>query len=126
MRQAIADADLQMENIGYINAHATGTEHGDPAECEAISRIFGSTVPVSSLKGHLGHTMAASGSLELIASLLMQEHGVLLPTRNLETPGFECGGVNLLTQDLRHSPEIIMKNSFAFGGVNSSLILRKC
>ena len=125
MRLALADAGLQIENIGYINAHATGTEHGDPAESEAIARVFGATAPVSSLKRHLGHAMAASGSLELIASLLMQEHGILLPTRNLENPDPACGGINLLTADLHTSPEVIMKNSFAFGGVNSSLILRK-
>jgi 3-oxoacyl-[acyl-carrier-protein] synthase II len=125
MQEALTDARLQTSEIDYINAHATGTEHGDLAESEAIATLFGDNVPVSSLKGHLGHTMAASGSLELIASLLMMHHGILVPTRNLDRPDDRCQDINLIRYPVKKNIDTMMKNSFAFGGVNSSLIVRK-
>ncbi|OEU73677.1 MAG: 3-oxoacyl-ACP synthase, partial [Desulfuromonadales bacterium C00003107] len=125
MRLALEDADLGADEIGYINAHATATEQGDIAESEAISRIFGELVPVSSLKGHMGHTMAASGSLELIASLEMMSRGRLVPTLNLEEVDPACSTLNYLRLVQTTEIDTFVKNSFAFGGVNSSIVVRR-
>jgi len=125
MRQALEGATLMPEDIGYVNAHATATAQGDIAESEAIAEIFGSNVPVSSLKGHMGHTMAASGSLELIAAIEMMTHGYLIPTLNLEEIDPACASLYYLrrVEDVRI--EAFIKNSFALGGVNSSLVVRR-
>lgn len=125
MRLALEDADLVAEEVGYINAHATATEQGDIAESAAISRTFGELVPVSSLKGHMGHTMAASGSLELIAALEMMRRGRLVPTLNLEEPDPACAALNYLRRVEQAEIDSFVKNSFAFGGVNSSIVVRR-
>ena len=72
-REALASAELSPGDIDYISAHGTATKHGDEVEAKAIAQVFGDTVPVSSLKGYIGHTLGASGALELIVSLAM--HG---------------------------------------------------
>lgn len=124
MREALDDAGAAPEGVGYVNAHATGTELGDAAESEAIARVFGASVPVSSLKGHLGHTMAASGSLELAACVAMLRRGVLVPTLNLSEVDPACAGVDHLTGLRRARVGTLVKNSFAMGGINSSIVLR--
>ncbi len=126
MRGALADAGLSPADVAYISAHATGTLEGDIAEGRAIAEIFGSGTPVSSLKGHLGHTMAASGAIELIAAIRMLHAGTLVPTRNLETPDPACGDIDLITAPRTGQYAVAMKNSFALGGFNASLIVRKC
>ncbi len=124
MRKALLDAGVEPQDIDYINAHATATIQGDIEESRAIYEIFGKDVPVSSLKGHLGHTMAASGSLELIATINMMKRNCVIPTLNLENPDDLCKKINLV-QKLENKPiQYALKNNFALGGVNSSLILR--
>lgn len=124
MRQALDDAAVSPRDICYVNAHATGTELGDIAEGRAIEMLFGRNTPVSSLKGHMGHTMAASGALETIACVAMLRAETFLPTRNLTTPDPRCGAINLLQNPVAASGGLIVKNSFALGGVNCSLVLR--
>jgi 3-oxoacyl-[acyl-carrier-protein] synthase II len=124
MRLALADSRVAPTDIDYVNAHATATEQGDIAEGEAIFRLFGSRVPVSSFKGHLGHAMAASGSLELVAAVEMLNRGCLLPTLNLENPDPACAPLRHIRQVEAASPRTIIKNNFALGGVNSSIVLR--
>lgn len=124
MRQALESAGLKAADIGYVNAHATGTPQGDVAEGQAIAALFGSETPVSSLKGHLGHTMAASGAIECAACLIMLRDKLLFPTRNLDNPDEECGTIRHLRDPEAHNVTHIIKNSFAFGGINCSLILR--
>ena len=93
-------------------------------EAAAIRAVLGDRVPVSSLKGHLGHTLGASGSLELAAVYGMMRDGIVLPTRNLETVD-DCAGI-LLPREIREQPvRVCLKNSIAFGGVNVSLVCRK-
>lgn len=125
MRQALAEAALESGNVDYVNAHATATEQGDVAEAEALARIFGPNVPVSSLKGHMGHTMAASGSIEMIAALEMMRLGVLVPTLNLEEIDPACGGIRHLLETETCNMAAFMKNNFALGGVNSSIVVRR-
>ncbi len=125
MLTAVEESGFRREQIGYVNAHATGTIRGDTAECEAVEQVFGRDTPVSSLKGHMGHTMAACGALEFIATLLMLHHGVLLPTRNLREPDDTCGRLNLLTNIEHRQVEVAISNNFALGGVNSAVVIRR-
>jgi len=125
IRKALLDAGIGPGEVDYVNAHATGTILGDIAEGQAIARVFGSRTPVSSLKGHLGHTMAASGSLEAIATIEMMSRNCLIPTLNLDN-------VDPLCKDLAHIRELTeagidtaIKNNFALGGVNTCTVLRR-
>jgi 3-oxoacyl-[acyl-carrier-protein] synthase II len=124
MRAALEDAAVQPEEIAYVNAHATGTELGDIAESRAIAGLFGPEVPVSSLKGHLGHTMAASGALETAAAIAMLRKGLFLPTKNLDRPDPRCAGICLPQNPVAALGGLIVKNSVALGGINCSLVLR--
>ena len=125
MRQALDDAGLTRSDIDYINAHATATMQGDQEEAEAIRDIFGASTPVSSLKGYIGHTLGASGAIELAASLIMMEQGVLYPTRNLETVAPECAGIDHVMTPVRKEIRTVLKNGFAFGRINAALGCRK-
>lgn len=125
MQKAVADAGVDPGEVDYVNAHATGTDQGDVAESQAIYDVFGGQVPVSSLKGHLSHTMAASGSLEIIATVGMMNRGVLIPTRNLHSVDPRCSKVRHLTTPLEWPVRLAVKNNFALGGVNSSVVLRR-
>lgn len=126
MTMALADAGLSPADVGYINAHGTSTPLGDQAETRAVKRVFGAharRVPISSTKSHLGHTLGASGGIELVVCALTIDRGVIHPTINLETPDPEC--------DLDYVPgtprdarvRVAMSNSFGFGGHNASLVL---
>lgn len=125
MRQALRDGRVQSEEIDYVNAHATATLQGDQEEAEAIGQVFGSAVPVSSLKGYIGHTLGASGAIELAASLSMMERGVIYPTLNLDNVSSDCEGIHHVMQPLKKQIKTILKNGFAFGGINAALVCRK-
>ena len=125
MRLALADAGVAAGEVGYVNAHGTATEVGDIAESRATHAVFGDRVPVSTLKGHMGHTLGACGALEAWLTLEMLREGWVAPTRNLEHPDPRCapldhvqGGPRALRADVAAS------NNFAFGGVNTSLVFR--
>lgn len=124
MQLALQDAGLAVSDIDYINAHATGTERGDIAEAEAIKQLFSDRVPVSSLKGHLGHTMAASGAIEMAGCLGMLQQQQLIATHNLEEVDERCSGIAHLQQNSSQPVRILLKNNFAMGGINTTLILR--
>lgn len=125
MRQALDDAEVNPDQIDYVNAHATATVQGDIAECEAISAVVGTQKPTSSLKGHLGHAMAASGTLELSACIEMLRRGVLIPTLNLDNIDPFCAHVRHVQGVVTHPLKTVLKNNFALGGINSSIILRR-
>jgi 3-oxoacyl-[acyl-carrier-protein] synthase II len=125
LREALASANVTSSEIDYINAHGTATVHGDRVEAEAIRDVFGDTVPVSSLKGYIGHTLGASGALELIVSLAMIEKGIIFPTLNLETVGEDCRGIRHVIKPLSGDINVIIKNCFAFGGINAALICKR-
>lgn len=125
MEFALKDAKISPSDIGYINAHATATKHGDIAESIATNELFGSNVAISSLKGHIGHTLGACGAIEAIASIMMMNENEFYPTRNLKKIDNECAKLNYLRAKTMIDTHFIMSNNFAFGGVNTSLIFKK-
>ena len=126
MALALQDAGLDASAIGYINAHGTATDRGDIAESRATEKLFGSRVPISTLKGNIGHTLGACGALEAWASIQMMNEGWFAPTLNLRNPDPECGELDYIMGAPRALQcEYIMSNNFAFGGINTSLIFKR-
>jgi 3-oxoacyl-[acyl-carrier-protein] synthase II len=126
MQLALADADLPPSAVGYINAHGTGTQHGDVAESLATANIFGGNAPISSLKSYMGHTLGACGALEAWISIEMMRAGWFAPTINLTEIDAQCADLDYITGTGRKIEcEYIMSNNFAFGGINTSLILKR-
>lgn len=125
MAQALEMAGLAPADIGYINAHGTGTIAGDAIEAMAIRDVFGDTVPyVSSTKGATGHMMGAGGITEVIACLLACRDGIIPATLNLEEPDPYCSGVPIVANEAIRIPvKAAMSNAFGFGGQNSSVIV---
>ena len=125
MTNAMQEAGLHAEEIDYVNAHATGTELGDRAEAAAINLAVNSDVPVSSFKGHIGHTLGAAGALELIILLEMLQRQEVIPTLNLEEADPLCEVVNLVSTLKKQNMKTVLKNNFALGGVNAALAIRR-
>jgi 3-oxoacyl-[acyl-carrier-protein] synthase II len=125
MELALADAGIPPSAIGYVNAHGTGTQHGDVAESHATYGVFGARVPISSLKSYMGHTLGACGALEAWISIEMMRGGWFAPTINLERIDPQCAALDYIVGAGREfSCEYVMSNNFAFGGINTSLIFR--
>ncbi|HAS89120.1 MAG TPA: beta-ketoacyl-[acyl-carrier-protein] synthase family protein [Desulfovibrio sp.] len=125
MAEALKDAEISESEIDYVNAHATGTLQGDASEAQAVADLLGNTAPVSSLKGHLGHTMAASGAIETIATIRMMQESTVIPTANLTSPAAECAVLNNVLHLQERPITYALKNNFALGGINTSLVLRR-
>lgn len=124
MQLALRSANLPPDAIDYVNAHATGTSIGDIAESQATHAVFGGRTPVSSLKGHFGHTLGACGAIEVAMSIAMLQGGWIAPTRNLETVGEGCAPLDYVIGEPRAAAlRRVMCNKFAFGGINTSLVL---
>jgi 3-oxoacyl-[acyl-carrier-protein] synthase II len=128
MEMALKDAAIDPAAVAYVNAHGTSTPLGDKAETKAVKRVFGDharKLAISSTKSQLGHTLGASGGIELVVCALTMARGVITPTINLDTPDPEC--------DLDYTPkvareakvDVAMSNSFGFGGHNASLVLAR-
>ncbi len=128
MRQAIRSAGLEPKDVDYINAHGTATRRNDSAETAAIKSVFGEhayRVPISSTKSMLGHAFGAAGAIETIACLRSIETGIIHPTINLERPDPECD-LDYVPNEARRCPvDVVLKNSFGFGGQNACLVFRK-
>lgn len=126
MEMALADAGLPPEAIGYVNGHGTATEQGDIAESQATAAVFGKRMPFSSQKSYLGHSLGACGALEAWFTIEMMNHGWFAPTLNLDNVDPRCGELDYIMGDGRTlDVEYTMTNNFAFGGVNTSIILRR-
>jgi 3-oxoacyl-(acyl-carrier-protein) synthase len=126
MRRALADAGMSLEEIDYINAHATGTEWNDKNETKAIKEVFcerAYKIPVVGNKAALGHSIAGSGALELIGCILSLRDQVVPPTINYKVPDPECDLDYVTEGSRRVKVQNIMSNSFAFGGSNAVLIV---
>lgn len=126
LKLATEDADISPEDIDYVNGHGTATHHGDVAESNATRNYFGRPVPYSTLKSYMGHTLGACGALETWMSIKMMNSGWIAPNLNLNDLDPKCGELDYITDDGREMhPEHIMCNNFAFGGINTSLIIKK-
>jgi 3-oxoacyl-[acyl-carrier-protein] synthase II len=128
MRQALRDAQLNPEDIDYINAHGTSTPAGDVAETRALKSVLGDCayqVAVSSTKSMTGHMLGAAGGIEAIFSVLALKDQVAPPTINLDNPDPECD-LDFIPHHAREMPlEYVMSNSFGFGGTNGTVIFKK-
>lgn len=128
MAMALKDAGLNPDAVQYINAHGTSTPLGDKAETKAIKRVFGDhakQLAVSSTKSQLGHTLGASGGIELAVCALIMSRGTISPTINLDNPDPECD-LDYVPKVARDAKvDVAMSNSFGFGGHNASLVLAR-
>jgi 3-oxoacyl-[acyl-carrier-protein] synthase II len=128
MRKALKDAKADPSEIGYINAHGTSTHFNDKNETAAIKKVFGdhaSKLMVSSTKSMTGHLLGAAGAAEAAFSALALHRGVLPPTINLDTPDPECD-LDYIPHDAREKQvDMVLSNSFGFGGTNGCLVLKR-
>ena len=128
MKKAIREAGIAVGDVDYISAHGTGTLANDRAECGAIREVFGprsGQIPVSSIKSMLGHTMGAASALEAIACTLAVKNNMVPPTINFVTPDPECEIDCVPNVTRQHTVNIALNNSYAFGGNNASLVIKK-
>ena len=123
--RALKDASVSAADIQYINAHATSTPAGDGSEAEAIFEVFGGKVPVSSTKSMTGHECWMAGASEIVYSMLMMQNSFIAPNINFENPDEHSAKINILPQTVNKEFDLLLSNSFGFGGTNSSLIVRK-
>ena len=128
MRAALDDAGIAPEEVDYVNAHGTGTRLNDKTEVDALGQVFGGhldRMPVSSTKSMVGHCLNAGGAVELAVTALALHHGILPPTIGFREPDPECM-VDCVPNEARNEPiRVAMSNSFAFGGLNAVLLLRR-
>jgi 3-oxoacyl-[acyl-carrier-protein] synthase II len=125
---AMSEANIKREDVDYISAHGTGTQANDRTECAAIKKVFGpryKKIPVSSIKSMIGHTMGAASALEAIACALTIKNDIIPPTINFETPDSECDIDCVPNTERKYVINIALNNSYAFGGNNASLVLKK-
>ncbi len=128
MKAALARAGLNPDVVDYINAHGTSTPMGDEIELGAVKRLFGDAaykLSMSSTKSSIGHLLGAAGSVEAIFSLLAMRDGIVPPTLNLDNPSESCD-IDLVPHRAKERKvDVVLSNSFGFGGTNASLIFKK-
>ncbi len=125
---ALRTASVGRDEVGYINAHGTGTQANDAAETKAFKRVFGErayAIPVSSTKSMIGHCLGAAGAKEAAAALLPFVRGILPPTVNYRTPDPDCDLNYLPSPEQRNDVSVVLSTSVAFGGNNTALLLRR-
>ena len=128
MKLALEDAELGVDDIGYINAHGTSTPLNDKSETAAIKTVFGEKayeIPISSTKSMTGHLLGASGAVEATFCILAIREGILPATMNYHTPDPDCDLDYVPNQPRKASPRHVMSNSFGFGGHNATLIFSR-
>jgi 3-oxoacyl-[acyl-carrier-protein] synthase II len=126
VRMAVDDSGLSTEEIGYVNAHGTATQHGDIAESQATEMVFRRPVAISSLKSYMGHTLGACGALEAWMSIGMLKEGWVAPTLHLDNVDPRCAALDYVRERWRPlETGAVMTNNFAFGGINTSLIFKR-
>jgi nodulation protein E len=125
---ALRDARLNPDEVGYINAHGTGTAANDKTECAAVADVFGhhaDQLMISSTKSMHGHLIGGTGAVELLACTLALHQGVIAPTIGYQEPDPECA-LDVVPNVAREvAVEVVLSNAFAFGGLNAVLALRK-
>lgn len=128
MQGALADAGINREEVGYINAHGTGTAANDKTECAAVADVFGThadQLMISSTKSMHGHVIGGTGAVELLACIMALRDGVIAPTIGYEEPDPECA-LDVVPNEAREARvDVALSNAFAFGGMNAVLALRR-
>lgn len=125
MQSALNDGQVTAEQIDYVSAHATATEHGDIAESQATYNVLGKK-PISTLKNYTGHTLGACGAFELWSSIHMMNENWFVENLNLENIDSRCADLDYICHESRSiQAEYIMSNNFAFGGINTSIIVKR-
>jgi 3-oxoacyl-(acyl-carrier-protein) synthase len=128
IRMALDDAGVNPEQVDYINAHGTGTRLNDATETQVIKEVFkdhAHRVAISSTKSMHGHVMGGTGAVELVATVLAVEKGAIPPTANYTTPDPECDLDYVPNQAREQAVRVAISNSFAFGGLNAVLLVRR-
>jgi 3-oxoacyl-[acyl-carrier-protein] synthase II len=130
MRNALKDAEISPEDVDYVNVHGTSTPLGDPQELKAITTIFGEhayKMNISSTKSMTGHLLGAAGAIEALACVMALERQIVPPTINFETPDEAIDQkLNLtLNKAEKRNIEIVLSNTFGFGGHNASIVMRR-
>lgn len=126
IKRAMADAGVTADDIDYINAHATSTHQGDMNEAIALDRLFrGKHALISSTKGMTGHECWMAGASEIVYSLIMMHGGFVAPNINLENRDEYSEHLNLATETVDRELNVVLSNSFGFGGTNSALVIKK-
>jgi 3-oxoacyl-[acyl-carrier-protein] synthase-1 len=126
MERALKDASVSAKEIDYVNAHATSTPQGDTTEAVALDQIFGENKTlISSTKSMTGHECWMAGASEIVYSLLMMQNSFVAPNINFETPDEFSKNLNLATKTVEKKLDLILSNSFGFGGTNSALVIKK-
>ncbi len=126
MSRAIKDADIQLDDIDYINAHATSTHQGDMYEAIALGRMFaGQRAMISSTKSMTGHECWMAGASEIVYSIIMMQHNFVAPNINFENPDEYSEKLNITPRTVDTEVNTVLSNSFGFGGTNSALVIRK-
>ena len=128
IKGALEDAGINADQVGYINAHGTGTAANDKTECAAVSNVFGqhaNEVMISSTKSMHGHLIGGTGAVELLACLMALKDGVIAPTIGYEEPDPECA-LDVVPNEAREAKvDYVLSNAFAFGGLNAVLALKR-
>jgi 3-oxoacyl-[acyl-carrier-protein] synthase II len=126
MRLALETAGIPASEVGFISGHGTGTVAGDMVESQATHAVYGSRIPFHTLKGHFGHTLGACGALEAWLGIEMMNEGLLTATANLKDVDPKCAELDYVMGGPREvDAEYFVSNNFAFGGINTSLVLRR-
>ncbi len=126
LERAIKNANINVKDIDYVNAHATSTPVGDEYEAKALDLVFGNhKVPISSTKSMTGHEMWMGGASEVIYSMIMMHNDFIAPNINFETPDDSVLNMNIIHKTTEKKINTILSNSFGFGGTNSTLIIKK-
>jgi 3-oxoacyl-[acyl-carrier-protein] synthase II len=128
MKKALREAGCSRDDVDYVSAHGTGTPTNDKNECAAIKDVFRdryTKIPISSIKSMLGHTMGAASALEAITCALVVKNDMIPPTINYETPDPACDIDCVPNRARKHIVNIALNNSYAFGGNNASLVIKK-
>lgn len=125
LQLGLENAKINAPELDLVSAHATATKMGDIIEAQAINAVFGNHPYVIALKSYIGHTMAACGAIETIMSLYMMQEGFIAPTINLEEIDERCAMIKHVQKTLQHPVKTAAIQNFAFGGVNTILLIRK-
>lgn len=126
MTRAVKDAGIELDDIDYINAHATSTPQGDMYEAIALGRMFqGKHALISSTKSMTGHECWMAGASEIVYSILMMQNNFVAPNINFENPDEYSEKLNLATKTIDTEVNVVLSNSFGFGGTNSALVIQK-